>query len=173
MLKRIQDLCLSSFCFQVQAEVKKAWLRRSLTLDLKQKARMTSSGGGGSCYYGGMMSHTTTYSVSLSAANPRNPSFTSAGAGAGGSGIKLPRHSSSHPPNSLPGCTPSDTETINHKQEALVWKPGGTESGVVARHTRASKGNDEYKSHVVFLAHTRGAEEPESSSSVKELETNL
>uniref|UniRef100_A0A096MF39 Parathyroid hormone/parathyroid hormone-related peptide receptor n=1 Tax=Poecilia formosa TaxID=48698 RepID=A0A096MF39_POEFO len=53
------------YCFcngEVQAEVKKAWLRRSLVLDLKQKARMTSSGGG-SCYYGGMMSHATTHSV--------------------------------------------------------------------------------------------------------------
>uniref|UniRef100_A0A7N9AK77 Parathyroid hormone/parathyroid hormone-related peptide receptor n=1 Tax=Mastacembelus armatus TaxID=205130 RepID=A0A7N9AK77_9TELE len=66
------------YCFcngEVQAELKKAWLRRSLALDLKQKARTTSSGGGGSCYYGGMMSHTTTHSVSLSAANPRALSF--------------------------------------------------------------------------------------------------
>ncbi|XP_074519417.1 parathyroid hormone 3 receptor isoform X2 [Halichoeres trimaculatus] len=162
------------YCFcngEVQAEVKKAWLRRSLTLDLKQKARMTSSGGGGSCYYGGMMSHTTTYSVSLSAANPRNPSFTYAGGG--GSGIKPPRHGSSHSPHSLPGCMPSSPETLNHKQEPVVWKPGGTESGVIARHARASKGDDGYKSHVVFLAHARAAEESESSSSVKELETNL
>uniref|UniRef100_A0AAY4AKX8 Parathyroid hormone/parathyroid hormone-related peptide receptor n=1 Tax=Denticeps clupeoides TaxID=299321 RepID=A0AAY4AKX8_9TELE len=56
------------YCFcngEVQAEVKKAWSRRSLALDLKQKARSTSSGGGGSCYYGGMMSHTTTQSVSM------------------------------------------------------------------------------------------------------------
>ncbi|XP_053722162.1 parathyroid hormone 3 receptor [Synchiropus splendidus] len=67
------------YCFcngEVQAEVKKAWLRRSLALDLKQKARMTSSGGGGSCYYGGMMSHTTIHSVSQSAANPRALAFT-------------------------------------------------------------------------------------------------
>uniref|UniRef100_A0A3Q1FP85 Parathyroid hormone/parathyroid hormone-related peptide receptor n=1 Tax=Acanthochromis polyacanthus TaxID=80966 RepID=A0A3Q1FP85_9TELE len=67
------------YCFcngEVQAEVKKAWLRRNLVQDLKQKARMTSSGGGGSCYYGGMMSHTTTHSVSLSAARPRALSFT-------------------------------------------------------------------------------------------------
>ncbi|XP_023655626.1 parathyroid hormone 3 receptor [Paramormyrops kingsleyae] len=55
------------YCFcngEVQAEVKKAWLRRSIALDLKQKARVTSSGG--SCYYGGMTSHATN-SVSLSA----------------------------------------------------------------------------------------------------------
>ncbi|KAM6964127.1 parathyroid hormone 3 receptor isoform 1-T1 [Tautogolabrus adspersus] len=162
------------YCFcngEVQAEVKKAWLRRSLTLDLKQKARMTSSGGGGSCYYGGMMSHTTNYSVSLSAANPRNLSFTTA-AGVGSS-IKMPRHGSLQPPNSLPGYVPGDTETHCPKQEMVVRKPGGTESGVIARHTRASKGNDESKSHGASSAHTPGAENPESCSSLKELETIL
>lgn len=50
----------------MQAEVKKAWLRRSLAIDLKQKARVASSAGGGSGYYGGMMSHTATQSVCLS-----------------------------------------------------------------------------------------------------------
>ncbi|KAG7271626.1 hypothetical protein CRUP_009284 [Coryphaenoides rupestris] len=53
--------------FQVQAEVKKAWLRRSLVSDLRQKSRMTSSGGGVSGYYGNM----TTNSVSFSAATSR------------------------------------------------------------------------------------------------------
>ncbi|XP_043910889.1 parathyroid hormone/parathyroid hormone-related peptide receptor-like [Protopterus annectens] len=56
------------YCFcngEVQAELKKAWFRRNLALDLKQKARVTSTGG--SCYYGGMASHTTT-SVSASTA---------------------------------------------------------------------------------------------------------
>nr|XP_020478964.1 parathyroid hormone/parathyroid hormone-related peptide receptor-like isoform X3 [Monopterus albus] len=46
------------YCFcngEVQAELKKLWLRRSLALDLKQKTKMTSSGGGGSCYYGGQI----------------------------------------------------------------------------------------------------------------------
>ncbi|CAG12650.1 unnamed protein product, partial [Tetraodon nigroviridis] len=54
------------YCFcngEVQTEVKKAWLRRSLTQDIRQKSRMTSSAGGGSCYYGGLMSHTATHSV--------------------------------------------------------------------------------------------------------------
>ncbi|XP_065806134.1 parathyroid hormone 3 receptor isoform X2 [Labrus bergylta] len=162
------------YCFcngEVQAEVKKAWLRRSLTLDLKQKARMTSSGGGGSCYYGGMMSHTTNYSVSLSAANPRNLSFTSA-AGVG-PGIKMQRHGSLQPPNSLPGYLLGDTETHGPKQDMVVRKPGGTESGVIARHTKASKGNDESKSHGASSAHTPGAKKPESCSSLKELETIL
>nr|XP_020494950.1 parathyroid hormone/parathyroid hormone-related peptide receptor-like [Labrus bergylta] len=162
------------YCFcngEVQAEVKKAWLRRSLTLDLKQKARMTSSGGGGSCYYGGMMSHTTNYSVSLSAANPRNLSFTSA-AGVG-PGIKMQRHGSLQPPNSLPGYLLGDTETHGPKQDMVVRKPGGTESGVIARHTKASKGNDESKSHGASSAHTPGAKNPESCSSLKELETIL
>uniref|UniRef100_A0AAX7VH21 Parathyroid hormone/parathyroid hormone-related peptide receptor n=1 Tax=Astatotilapia calliptera TaxID=8154 RepID=A0AAX7VH21_ASTCA len=74
------------YCFcngEVQTEVKKAWLRRSLVLDLKQKTRITSSGGG-SCYYGGMMSHTTTHSVCLSAANPRALSFAGGVVGSGG-----------------------------------------------------------------------------------------
>lgn len=56
--------------WQVQAEVKKAWLRRSLALDIKQKARVVSSTGGGSCYYGGMTSHTTTQSICLGAQGP-------------------------------------------------------------------------------------------------------
>uniref|UniRef100_A0A7N6ATL9 Parathyroid hormone/parathyroid hormone-related peptide receptor n=1 Tax=Anabas testudineus TaxID=64144 RepID=A0A7N6ATL9_ANATE len=74
------------YCFcngEVQAELKKAWLRRSLALDLKQKTRMTS--GGGSCYYGGMMSHTTTtQSVSLSITNPRALSYSGGGISSGG-----------------------------------------------------------------------------------------
>uniref|UniRef100_K7FUB6 Parathyroid hormone/parathyroid hormone-related peptide receptor n=1 Tax=Pelodiscus sinensis TaxID=13735 RepID=K7FUB6_PELSI len=48
------------YCFcngEVQAEIKKARFRRSLALDFKQKARVTSMGG--SCYYGGLVSHTT------------------------------------------------------------------------------------------------------------------
>ncbi|XP_006125851.2 parathyroid hormone/parathyroid hormone-related peptide receptor-like [Pelodiscus sinensis] len=54
------------YCFcngEVQAEIKKARFRRSLALDFKQKARVTSMGG--SCYYGGLVSHTTN-SVSMS-----------------------------------------------------------------------------------------------------------
>ncbi|KAK0131511.1 Parathyroid hormone/parathyroid hormone-related peptide receptor [Merluccius polli] len=59
------------YCFcngEVQAEVKKAWLRRSLVSDLRQKSRMTSSGGGVSGYYGNM---TTNNSVSFSAVTSR------------------------------------------------------------------------------------------------------
>ncbi|XP_071318736.1 parathyroid hormone 3 receptor isoform X3 [Trachinotus anak] len=153
------------YCFcngEVQAEVKKAWLRRSLALDLKQKARMTSSGGGGSCYYGGMMSHTTTHSVSLSAAHPKALSFTggvvgSGGAAGGGSGVRLPRHTSLHPQNSLPGYVPGDTET----------------SGVFARHVRTSKGNHDAKVHGAPSTQPPGALDPDSSLSLKELETIL
>ncbi|XP_069547722.1 parathyroid hormone 3 receptor isoform X2 [Brachyistius frenatus] len=164
------------YCFcngEVQAEVKKAWLRRSLVLDLKQKARMTSSGGGGSCYYGGMMSHTTTHSVSLSAANPRALSLAggvvcSGGAVYGGSGVRPPRHTSPmshHPPTTLRGYSPGDTETSGPQQELAVWRAAGAESGVFARHARASKGNDDSKKH--------GAEDPDNSLSLKELETIL
>uniref|UniRef100_A0A3Q1FLR8 Parathyroid hormone/parathyroid hormone-related peptide receptor n=1 Tax=Acanthochromis polyacanthus TaxID=80966 RepID=A0A3Q1FLR8_9TELE len=143
------------YCFcngEVQAEVKKAWLRRNLVQDLKQKARMTSSGGGGSCYYGGMMSHTTTHSVSLSAARPRALSFTggavgSAGAAAMGSGVRAPRHAFPASPHQYSGL------------------PGGAESGVFARHARAARGNDACKSHA--------GEDPDNSLSVKELETIL
>lgn len=162
----------------MQAEVKKAWLRRSLTLDIKQKAKMTSSGGGGSCYYGGMMSHTTTYSVSLSATNPRALSFTggvvgSGGAAGGGSGVRPPRHGPLHPQTSLPGYVPGDTETSNPQQELAVRKPGGTESGVFARHARASKGSHDSKTHGASPAQTPGAEEPDSSLPLKDLETIL
>lgn len=162
----------------MQAEVKKAWLRRSLALDLKQKAKMTSSGGGGSCYYGGMMSHTTTHSISLSAANPRALSLAggvvgSGGAAGGGSGVRPPRHGTLHQPTSLPGYVPGDMETSGSKQELAVRKPGGTESGVFARHARASKGNNDMKSHGPSPAKTPGAEDPDSCLSLKELETIL
>ncbi|XP_062298681.1 parathyroid hormone 3 receptor [Scomber scombrus] len=168
------------YCFyngEVQAEVKKAWLRRSLTLDLKQKARMTSSGGGGSCYYGGMMSHTTTHSVSLSATNPRALSLTggvmgSGGAAGGGSGVRPPRHSSLHPQSSLPGYVPNDTEASCPQQELAVRRAGGTESGVFARHARASKGSHDSKS-CGSPAQTQRTEDPDSSLSLKELETIL
>ncbi|KAK7919622.1 hypothetical protein WMY93_010906 [Mugilogobius chulae] len=103
------------YCFcngEVQAEVKKAWLRRSLALDLKQKARITSSGG--SCYYGGMMSHTTTHSVS--ATHPRAFSFTG-GVNSTGSATtnantdnEQPCTTFISPQDSLPGFVPSDSE---------------------------------------------------------------
>uniref|UniRef100_A0A8C4F5F5 Parathyroid hormone/parathyroid hormone-related peptide receptor n=1 Tax=Dicentrarchus labrax TaxID=13489 RepID=A0A8C4F5F5_DICLA len=153
------------YCFcngEVQAEVKKAWLRRSLTLDLKQKARMTSSGG--SCYYGGMMSHTTTQSVIV---------VGSGGTAGGGSGIRPARHSSLHPQTSLPGYVSGDTETSSPQQELAVRKPGGTESGVFARHARSGKGNHDRKGPGASPAQIPGSEDPDSSLSLKELETIL
>ncbi|XP_039595838.1 parathyroid hormone 3 receptor [Polypterus senegalus] len=57
------------YCFcngEVQAELKKAWLRRDTSLNFKHKGRSASSGGG-SGYYGGTTSHTTN-SVNLSIA---------------------------------------------------------------------------------------------------------
>ncbi|CAL9699118.1 unnamed protein product [Knipowitschia caucasica] len=115
------------YCFcngEVQAEVKKAWLRRSLALDLKQKARITSSGG--SCYYGGMMSHTTTHSVSAS--HHRAPSFTGATVTAGASydrGQPLCL-TSVHPHSSLPGLVPSESEA--HRSESARNDQHGEEN---------------------------------------------
>lgn len=160
---------------QVQAEVKKAWLRRSLTQDLKQKARMTSSGGGGSCYYGGMMSHTTTHSVCLSAANPRSLSLTggvvsSCGpAGGGGLTVRPARHCSLHTQTNLPRYMPSDTVTCSPQQEPT----GGDESGVLARHIGASKRNPDPRGQETSPGQYSGAEEASSSLSLKELETIL
>nr|XP_006638221.2 PREDICTED: parathyroid hormone/parathyroid hormone-related peptide receptor-like [Lepisosteus oculatus] len=87
------------YCFcngEVQAEIKKAWLRRSLVLDLKQKARVTSSGG--SCYYGGMISHATN-SVSMSGTASRAQPLS-------GRHRVLPLHSLTN----LPGYIPSGSE---------------------------------------------------------------
>ncbi|KFP16647.1 Parathyroid hormone/parathyroid hormone-related peptide receptor, partial [Egretta garzetta] len=88
------------YCFcngEVQAEIKKAHFRRSLALDLKQKARATSVAG--SCCYGGLASHaTTSFSTSL------------AGRGAGNmqqQGLLLPAHAS------LPGYIPSSFASDN------------------------------------------------------------
>lgn len=147
---------------QVQAEVKKAWLRRSLVLDLKQKARMTSSGGG-SCYYGGMMSHATTHSVCMSGIHPRAFSFTAgSGGAAGGSGVRPPRHSAPsslhHNHSSVCVFVPSTAETSGSQQDAAVWKPGRAES-------RANKENDNSSSNT--------AADPDCSVPVKELETIL
>ncbi|KAM6897000.1 parathyroid hormone 3 receptor [Xenentodon cancila] len=159
------------YCFcngEVQAELKKAWLRRSLVLDLKQKARMTSSGGG-SCYYGGMMSHATTHSVCLSATNPRALAFTGGAGGLGGPAgssfgdgpeVRAPCDTSLHPHS-----TYDDTETSSPQEDMNVWKPGRSESGVFARHSRTSKGKDDCTNN--------GEEDPDSSLSLKELETIL
>lgn len=157
--------------------MKKAWLRRSLTQDLKQKARMTSSGG--SCYYGGMMSHTTTQSVSLSAANPRSLSFTGGGAvgssgpPGGGSLLRTPRQQSLCPQSNLPVYALEDTRISDPQQELPVRRPGGKEAGVFSRHARAGRGNHDSRSQGASPAQSPGAEEPDSSLSAKELETTL
>nr|XP_020478962.1 parathyroid hormone/parathyroid hormone-related peptide receptor-like isoform X2 [Monopterus albus]XP_020478963.1 parathyroid hormone/parathyroid hormone-related peptide receptor-like isoform X2 [Monopterus albus] len=163
------------YCFcngEVQAELKKLWLRRSLALDLKQKTKMTSSGGGGSCYYGGMMSHTTN-SISLSVTNPRALSFTggvvgSGGAAGSGSGVKPPHHNSLQSQTSLPGYVPSNT---GQPQELALRRSRGSESRVFARHARASNGNLDSKSHGASSAQIPGEEDPDGSLSLKEMET--
>ncbi|XP_017289451.1 parathyroid hormone 3 receptor isoform X2 [Kryptolebias marmoratus] len=155
------------YCFcngEVQAEVKKAWLRRNLVLDLKQKARITSSGGG-SCYYGGMMSHATTHSVCMPVAHPRAFSFTG---GVVGSGVRLPRHTASaslRAHSSLCVYAPSTMEASSPQRDLAVCKPAGSESEVFARHTRANKENNNCNDH--------GAEVSDNPLSVKELETIL
>lgn len=159
-------------CPQVQTEVKKVWLRRSLTQDIKQKSRMTSSAGGGSCYYGGMMSHTTTHSVSLSAAAPRPLPVGGAGSGGsagGGSGLRLSRHSSLYPQSNLPAYVAGEPETPRQQQELTPQ----TESGSLNRHVRASKGSSHSKSPAASLVRSLGGEEPGSVLSLKELETVL
>ncbi|XP_061765476.1 parathyroid hormone 3 receptor isoform X1 [Nerophis ophidion] len=157
------------YCFcngEVQAEVKKAWLRRSLALDLKQKARITSSNGGGSCYYGGMMSHTTTHSVCMSAAHPRAfPLGTNIGS-------RLPRHAPLYAQSSLPGYAVSYCETSGLQQEMAARRSGGSESGVVfARHARGCKRQEDKSCGA--STQTPPEDDADTSLSVKELETAL
>uniref|UniRef100_A0A6Q2Z858 Parathyroid hormone/parathyroid hormone-related peptide receptor n=1 Tax=Esox lucius TaxID=8010 RepID=A0A6Q2Z858_ESOLU len=185
------------YCFcngEVQAEVKKAWLRRSLALDLKQKARVTSSGGGGSCYYGGsgMMSHTTSQSMSLTVVNTRVVSLTGVGVPAmggggennGGGGSRQPRlHTSPlHPHTNLPGYRPSDTETQSPQQEPVLRKPRvGAKACVEAfsKHIRAASGGIKGAGGVakvetaVAASQCSGDNGPCCSLSLKELETIL
>nr|XP_057918644.1 parathyroid hormone 3 receptor [Doryrhamphus excisus] len=161
------------YCFcngEVQAEVKKAWLRRSLALDLKQKARITSSNGGGSCYYGGMMSHTTTHSVCMSAAHPRAFPLN----GGAGAVSRLPRHAPLYAQSSLPGYTLSYCETSGLQQEmAARGQGGGHESGgVFARHARGGKKHEENKCCGV-PTEIPAEGDADSTFSVKELETAL
>ncbi|XP_026207974.1 parathyroid hormone 3 receptor isoform X3 [Anabas testudineus] len=168
------------YCFcngEVQAELKKAWLRRSLALDLKQKTRMTS--GGGSCYYGGMMSHTTTtQSVSLSITNPRALSYSGGGISSGGgascgSGAQSSRHNSLHVQSSLPGYVPNEMKTYDPQEEVSLHRSGGSESRVIARHTRASNRNHDTKTHGESSTQIPGGEDSDSSLSLKELDTIL
>lgn len=151
---------------QVQAEVKKAWSRWSLTQDFKQKARMTSSGG--SCYYGGMMSHTTTHSVSLSAIHPRSSSFTG---GAGGGGLTVrPAHSgSTQPTSNLLGYMPDDTETSDPQQEPAR----GSDCDTFACSLKATKRDHDARGREASPAQTSKAEEAGGSSSLTGIETVL
>ncbi|XP_063815570.1 parathyroid hormone/parathyroid hormone-related peptide receptor-like isoform X3 [Pseudophryne corroboree] len=83
------------YCFcngEVQAEVRKFWHRRTFSLDLKQKSRITSTGG--SCHYGGVLSHSTN-SVCLSMA-------------ARGKQLPVPIHSTSYLPGYFSSTSPSD-----------------------------------------------------------------
>lgn len=157
----------------MQTEVKKAWLRRSLRQDIKQKSRMTSSAGGGSCYYGGLMSHTTTHSVSLPVANPRSLSagavVGSGGSAGGGSGLRPPRRNSVCPQSNLPAYTAGEPET-HRRQQALCLQ---TESGGFNGHVRASVGSPHSKSPEASPVQSLGGEEPDSLFSLKELETVL
>lgn len=162
-----------SSCLQVQAEVKKAWLRRSLALDLKQKTRMTSSGGS---YYGGMTSRTT--SVSLSVTNPRSLSYTggavgSAGGTSCGPGVRPSGHNSLHLQTSLPGYVPNETETYDPREEVSLQRSVGSESRVFARHARASQRNLDAKGLGASSTDIPEGEDPDSLLSLKELETIL
>ncbi|KAM6951011.1 parathyroid hormone 3 receptor [Aplochiton taeniatus] len=177
------------YCFcngEVQAEVKKAWLRRSLALDLKQKARMTSSGGGGSFYYGGMMSHTTTHSVSLSVGHPRGLALNGCGAGGGGGasagggggGARQARLNSLHPLTNLPGYVPGDTETPDPQQELAERKPGGLvgTTGTFSRRANrqpTARANEGLRVGAASPTQASRAEAPGSPVSLKELETIL
>ncbi|XP_008312254.1 parathyroid hormone 3 receptor [Cynoglossus semilaevis] len=151
------------YCFcngEVQAEVKKAWLRRSLTQDLKQKTRITSSGGGGSCYYSGMMSHTATQSISFSAANTRGLSLGSGAAGPAapqGALLRPQRHTSPQPPGGPRLYVPSDTEA----------------SGLLARKVRTSKQHVNADSQGRASTQPPRTEESNSPSPLRELETSL
>uniref|UniRef100_A0A674NRQ2 Parathyroid hormone 3 receptor n=1 Tax=Takifugu rubripes TaxID=31033 RepID=A0A674NRQ2_TAKRU len=163
------------YCFcngEVQTEVKKAWLRRSLTQDIKQKSRMTSSAGGGSCYYGGMMSHTTMHSVSLSVVTPRSLSVGgvvgSGGSTGGGSGLRPPRHNSLYPQSSLSTYVAADLETPQTQQELTLQR----ESESFKRHVRASKGAPHSRSPEASPVQSL-REESGNILSLKELETVL
>lgn len=141
---------------QVQAEVKKAWIRRSLALDLKQKARVTSSGG--SCYYGGMTSQATN-SVSLSMAATKGLALT------GGRQRLAPLH----PLSSLPGYVPGSSEVSlpsPAQQEPVQRRPA-----LLPSRPRAVERSSQEREAVPPLS---SDEEPSPCSlSIKEFETIL
>lgn len=151
---------------QVQAEVKKAWSRWSLTQDFKQKARMTSSGG--SCYYGGMMSHTTTHSVSLSAVHLRSSSFNG-GAGGGGPVVRPAHCVPAQPAANLLAYMPDDTETSQPHHEPAR----GGECDTFACSLKAAKRHHDSKGREASPAHSSKTEEVDASSSPTRIETVL
>ncbi|XP_053555620.1 parathyroid hormone/parathyroid hormone-related peptide receptor-like isoform X2 [Bombina bombina] len=83
------------YCFcngEVQAEVRKFWFRRNMSVGPKQKSCVTSTGG--SCPYGGVLSHNTN-SVSLNMA-------------VRGKQLAVPHQSSSYFPGYTPSTSPSN-----------------------------------------------------------------
>ncbi|XP_069490206.1 parathyroid hormone/parathyroid hormone-related peptide receptor-like [Ambystoma mexicanum] len=110
------------YCFcngEVQAEIKKAWFRRNLNLDIKQRPRVTSTGG--SCYYGGVVSHATN-SVSMSLAGQRAP---------GSGSLQAGKHRAvpSHSMNNLPGYLPSPSSSEHAVPSPTKENPPGSLEG--------------------------------------------
>ncbi len=158
-------LCLFPFLSlhheQVQAEVKKAWLRRSLAIDLKQKARVNSSAGCGSGYYGGMMSHTTTQSVCLSVSGTKGLPLGTMGAKG---------QSRLHNSGNLPGYAPHDTETVffTVQQHELVLRQNDGKRFPCKQISKNAE-ESEHDFEPYFVAD----DEHSGSMSWKELETML
>ncbi|XP_016100234.1 parathyroid hormone/parathyroid hormone-related peptide receptor-like [Sinocyclocheilus grahami] len=152
------------YCFcngEVQAEVKKAWLRRSLALDLKQKARVNSSAGCGSGYYGGMMSHTTTQSVCLSVSGTKGLPLGTMGA----KGQSRLHHS-----GNLPGYAPHDTEAVFftvRQHELALRQNDGKKSPCKQTSRNAEESEHDFEPYFV------ADDEHSGSMSWKELETML
>lgn len=157
-------LCLFLFLSvhhkQVQAEVKKAWLRRSLAIDLKQKARVNSSAACGSSYYGGMMSHTTTQSVCLSVNGTKGLPLGTMGA----RGQPRLHHSGNL------GHVPHDTETVffTVRQHELVLRQNDGKRSPCKQNSRNAE-ESEHDFEPYFVAD----DEHSGSMSWKELETML
>ncbi|KAA0725532.1 Parathyroid hormone/parathyroid hormone-related peptide receptor PTH/PTHrP type I receptor [Triplophysa tibetana] len=150
------------YCFcngEVQAEVKKAWLRRSLTSDLKQKARVASSAGGGSGCYGGMMSHTATQSVCLSVSGTKSLPL-------GTMGCKEQSHLTSR---NLPGYVLSNTETLFLPVQQNELLLGRDDRNAMCGQTYRKVRETEHDLEPPFVAD----EEYSGSLSWKEVETML
>ncbi|XP_062859944.1 parathyroid hormone 3 receptor [Trichomycterus rosablanca] len=140
------------YCFcngEVQAEVKKAWLRRSLALDLKQKARVASSAGGGSCYYGCTTSHATTQSICLG---------VQGSAASRGGAVALRGHTQHA---NLSGYSPGDPETT---------LPTMQQPEVILRRNKGREEVQDVENEAsLYFVH----EDHSGSASLKDLETNL